>query len=161
MSAVYDPNVIRGQATFLAPGPGLIKLTGFADGDFATPEYNQADAVTHTATDGLSVHTKARDTAGGALRIRLQYTSDSNFPLQALANYQFAPGKPGQLVRGVVTVTDPNRMKTWTCSDCVLSNNPIAAYANEQPVVEYVFRGILTVVDVPVPSLPFGPSAIG
>ena len=69
MSAVYDPNVVRGSATFPPPGPGVVPLAGFADGEFATPEYNQGDAVTHTAVDGLSVHTKARDTAGGSVRV--------------------------------------------------------------------------------------------
>ena len=161
MSAVYDPNVVRGSATFPPPGPGVVPLAGFADGEFATPEYNQGDAVTHTAVDGLSVHTKARDTAGGALRIRLQYGSDSNTPLQALANYQFAQGKPGQLVRGVVVIVDPNRARTYTLTDAVLSNNPIGAYANEAAVIEYVFRGMLSVTDAPIPAVPFGPSAIG
>lgn len=161
MSAVYDPNVIRGSATFPPPGPGLVRLTAFADGDMVTPEFNVPDAVSHTAIDGLSVHTKARDTAGGALRIRLQYGSDSNAALQALANYQFAPGKPGGVVRGVVTVTDPNKSRTYTVSDAVLANNPIAAFANEAPVIEYVFRGILTVTDVPIPAVAFGPSAVG
>lgn len=159
MSSVYDPNKVRGQATFPPPGPGLVNLSGFADGDFVTPEMNNADAVTYSRVDGVGVHTVARDTAGGLLRIRLQYAADANIALQALAAYQFEAGKPNQIIRGVVSVTDPNRSTTWVCSDCVLANNPIGAYANEQPVIEYVFRGTLSRVNVPIPALVFGPSS--
>lgn len=160
MSLVYDPNKIRTGALFPPPGPGTVVLTGFAPGAFVTPEYNTPDKLTYTKIDGLGVHTVARDTAGGLLRVRVQYASQiTNVPLQNLANLQFADGGPKIIVRGIVTVVDANNGVTYICDDCALANSPIDEYADEQPIIEYVFRGTITTIRVMVPQLRLGPSA--
>lgn len=159
MSTVYDPNKIRGSVVMPPPGPGLVNLSGFAAGDFATPTPTNAQPINYTAVDGLGVHTVSRDTKGGALSIKLQYASLANVPLQALAKQQFEEGQPNVIVRGVITVIDPNTGWTTICTDGALSNNPMPAYADEQPVIEYIFTGKLSRIITPIPPLIFGPSS--
>lgn len=132
----------------------MLPFVGRAEGDVCTAEFTNPDQITTTARDGHVVHTVVSDTDSGFIIVRLQKTSPTNSQLRQISNVQ---AQTGALQIGVLTVADPlGSGEFWTLTHAVLSNRPGGAHADEQPVIEWRFTGVLSIIQNLIPGLPFG-----